>query len=490
MRYRQLVMGLTLSAGLLAPIGAQAEGWGQLGLSFQAVLPGGGVASEGVGLSMTRGGGSGSGVIPLLDIPAEALVHQAFLYWGTYGGPDDTAMLNGTEVRGTQIGRDGDTCWNSGDASNSTYRSDVTSVIDGNGTYAVGGIGGGAVDPQGASLVVVYLQPEVATVTDVRIVDGMISTNNQIYTDIGTSVPLGLSSPALSARVHAGFGDGHPLFQNGEDTGGGEGPLTIGGTPVLPANSISGADGPYWDDVTIDIPEGVIDAEAPSVNAAINSGLDCFTWTYLALEIGQPDTVGPIVRGVPDRPANAEGWHDGPVTVHWQTFDGNGATQPADSVITGEGRGLVAVSAPSCDGLGNCATGTFVADIDATAPDVQVRPMEMPIVGELPREVPLRLFDQWVSGQASDDLAGIDTVRVEATDLTTGDTQNVTLNHLNCDQERRSCEFGAQLTSERTAQRVVVTPIDRAGNEGTPVELLVLQPAVPFDECPLGPLCD
>lgn len=490
MRYREITLGLALGVGLLAPVGAQADGWGQLGLAYHAVLPGGGVASEGVGLSMARAGGSGVGQIDLSGIPEEAIVYDAFLYWGTYGGPWDTALLNGTQVTGIQIGRDGDTCWDSGDASNSTYRATVTSLVEGNGSYTVSGIGGGQVDPQGASLVVVYLQPESVTVTDIRIMDGLISTNDQIYNDLETAIPLGLEHGSLSARMHAGFGDGHPHFQQGEDTGGGEGPLTLNGTPVLPANSISGTDGPYWDDVTVDIAAGVVDAEAPQAIASINSGLDCFTWSYAALEIEQPDTIGPIVRGVPDRPASEHGWHDGPVTVRWQVFDGNGATQPPDSVIDGQGRDLSVTSAPSCDSLGNCATGSFEADIDSTAPSTSVRPMELPLIGEMPSQVPLRLFDQWVNGQATDGLSGIDTVSVEATDLSTGETTSVDLEWTNCDQLRTSCEFGAQLPEGRDAQRVTVTAIDQAGNpDGSPVTLLVLSPPVPFDECPLGPLC-
>jgi hypothetical protein len=291
--------------------------------------------------------------------------------------------------------------------------------------------------------------------------------------------------------LHAGFGDGHPYVQQGEDNGGGEGPLMLNGTQLLPANSISGTDGPYWDDVTIDVPGGVVDAEAPQAIAAINSGLDCFTWSYVALEVEQPDTFGPIVDGVPDRPATANGWYDGRVTVHWQVFDGNGATQPPDSVIDGQGRALTVTSAPSCDALGNCSTGSFQADIDDTAPGTTVRPMEMPLLGELPEQVPLRLFDQWVSGQATDGLSGIDTVRIEATDLVTGVTETVELDWTSCDPLRTSCEFGAQLPEGRTAQQVVVTAIDRAGNpDSSPVTLIVVSPAVPFDECPLGPLCD
>lgn len=489
MRYRGLCMGVAVAIGVLAPTGASAEGWGSLGLSYHEVLPGGGVASQGVGLSATRAGGPGQGTIALAGIPEGAIVHEAFLYWATYGGSDQVIRFAGQPIEGQQIGRDGDTCWYGGDASNATFRASVSSLVSGNGSYPVAEVGGGQVDGQGASLVVVYLQPNEPTVTDVRIVDGLVSTNNQIFRELRATVPLGLTHAPLFTRLHAGFGDGNPHVQNGEDTSGGEGPLKLNGIEVLAANSISGTDGPYWDDVTLNVPPGVVQAGQPSASATINNGLDCFSWSYLALEVGQPDTIGPFVRGIPDRPASPAGWHDGPVTIRWEAYDGNGATQPPDSVIQGEGRDLSVTSAPSCDRLGNCSTGTARVNIDATPPETDVRPMEFPIVGELPDEFPLRIFDSWVGGSLDDGLSGISGVSIEVTEVPAGDTEQIAVEWINCDPNGTHCEFGAQLP-ERPVQRVVVAAIDRAGNlDASPVELLAIQPPIGFEECPLGPLC-
>jgi hypothetical protein len=84
------------------------------------------------------------------------------------------------------------------------------------------------------------------------------------------------------------------------------------------------------------------------------------------------DTTAPVVTGTPTTAANADGWYAGDVTVDWSATDpapsSGAATTPADSVVSGEGAGLVVTSSPSCDPAGNCAVGTQTVSIDRTAP--------------------------------------------------------------------------------------------------------------------------
>src|SRR5439155_20171498 len=78
--------------------------------------------------------------------------------------------------------------------------------------------------------------------------------------------------------------------------------------------------------------------------------------------------------GAAATPPNANGWYSGDVTVDWSAADpapsSGTPTTPADSVLTGEGAAVSVTSGQSCDAAGNCATGSFTASIDRTAPTV------------------------------------------------------------------------------------------------------------------------
>ena len=88
--------------------------------------------------------------------------------------------------------------------------------------------------------------------------------------------------------------------------------------------------------------------------------------TTVALTVTGGDTTAPVVTGVV-APPNAAGWYNAPVSVHWSVDDPT-ATQPPDSVITAEGVASSVTSVPSCDLVGNCATGTVTVKLDLTGP--------------------------------------------------------------------------------------------------------------------------
>jgi len=86
------------------------------------------------------------------------------------------------------------------------------------------------------------------------------------------------------------------------------------------------------------------------------------------------ETVPPIVTGTPDRPANADGWYNGNVTIDWTATDpapSSGApTDPPNTLATTEGANIVYTSSPSCDPAHNCATSSLAVSIDKTAPTI------------------------------------------------------------------------------------------------------------------------
>jgi len=77
----------------------------------------------------------------------------------------------------------------------------------------------------------------------------------------------------------------------------------------------------------------------------------------------------PFVTGVPDRPANAAGWYQAPVTIDWQSSGSSGTpTDPPDTVASTNGAGVTYTSGPSCYAPWFCATGSLALSIDTVAP--------------------------------------------------------------------------------------------------------------------------
>jgi hypothetical protein len=82
------------------------------------------------------------------------------------------------------------------------------------------------------------------------------------------------------------------------------------------------------------------------------------------------DKTAPTLNGAPTTPANANGWYNGDVTIHWTAGDNRSgvAAAPADSTITGEGADLKD-TATVTDKAGNSTTvGSATVNIDRTAP--------------------------------------------------------------------------------------------------------------------------
>jgi hypothetical protein len=88
------------------------------------------------------------------------------------------------------------------------------------------------------------------------------------------------------------------------------------------------------------------------------------------------DTTKPTLSGAPTTDANADGWYKGDVTIAWTGVDGlsgiDPGTQPANSLITGEGRTLGAGPVHIADKAGNVSDDVTVTgfEIDRSAPVV------------------------------------------------------------------------------------------------------------------------
>jgi len=276
-------------AVLVLPSTAAADGDDMLSPSFFESGPGYGLVSTGVGLAGRLPGGGGtpvtSGTINLSGIPAGAEIRHAFLYWITYGVvPDPTILVNETLVTGTQIGTTGPTCWEPqpdfdlSTAPNIAYRADVASLVTGNGAYTLTGFPSAESDrdTQGASLVVVFVDPAVTEVGGVAIADGAaVLAGGQVRVTM-TTLPV---TTVTRAALHIGAGDGQLVLVDGQ--------LAAARTPLDPARAgrflhYSEGAGNYWDDNTYDISD-LADRVGPALEIVQSHAQDCLVFVYMAV---------------------------------------------------------------------------------------------------------------------------------------------------------------------------------------------------------------
>ena len=136
-----VAVGLSLLLVLLKPAplaAAQQISSGNNSLDqFQVFTLVGGVTVAGVGLRAV-----GSGEINLSGVPTGASIFRAYLYWATLGFANTYTRptLEGQPTTGQLIGTTGDTGWEV--QNNFVYRADVTSLVNGNGSYSVAGLPG------------------------------------------------------------------------------------------------------------------------------------------------------------------------------------------------------------------------------------------------------------------------------------------------------------------------------------------------------------
>jgi hypothetical protein len=254
-----VVLGvLLLSAVLGAPTVARADGNEALTLTYHRIKTGLGVASTGVGLAGRRAGFPSvpltTAELELEGVPAGATIERAYLYWATFGEPDAQVSFENNATTGTLIGTSGNTCWGElshfdyTTALNRVYRADVTSSVAGNDSYTLTGFPSASAtgDSQGASLVVVYVDPTETQRGEVSIYDGAATMDN----DSGFAYTMNAPAPGdpIQIALHFGAGDGQATYV--------EGLLKIGGKEIpAPAQyqHYRETSGTYWDALVYDL---------------------------------------------------------------------------------------------------------------------------------------------------------------------------------------------------------------------------------------------
>ncbi|MGO9138342.1 MAG: DUF3344 domain-containing protein [Syntrophales bacterium] len=156
---------------------------------------------------------NGVGTITMTGINGP--VDQALLYW--HGPSNDTDPLananvtfNGTPITGAPLGLSSDNCW--GYACSLAYRANVTSLVTGNGAYALTNFykpGPPVVNVNGASLLTFFQDGNSANNRDIVIFDGNDSNIHNPYDADGWNITLsGINYTSGTAYLELHVSDG------------------------------------------------------------------------------------------------------------------------------------------------------------------------------------------------------------------------------------------------------------------------------------------
>jgi len=237
----------------------------------------GGMRDDGTG-TLTVSGVSGS-------------VTKALLYWhGPTNSSDPAAnaavTFAGNAVTGTNIGFSSDNCW--GYSNSQAYRADVTSLVTGDGTYALAGFvkDSGNVNVNGASLIVFFDDGNAANNRDVVLFDGNDSNIPNTYDADGWNVSLpGINYTSGSANITLHVSDGQAFDDDA---------LILNGSTLVPTGAIFQGDsvpfgtfdasGHLWDIHSYDVTSYL----SPGPNTlTLTTGLasDCLSLVVAAIDL-------------------------------------------------------------------------------------------------------------------------------------------------------------------------------------------------------------
>ncbi len=291
---------LVISAGLLRPSMAGADGTETLGPPSVPVASGTAVAVAGVGLGgpTIYNGGTGQPNQPgtfAVSVPAGATVKQVLLYWEghSYEGTahDDSVTLNGTSVTGTLIG--GPTLFFA-DVRAAAFRADVTAlglVGPGTTTLTVAGMNNSFAN-NGAGVAVIY--EAAGTPGSITLRDGLDLAYAEFAPTLDTTVPQTFSFGAEAAPrtaqlgiMAASVGANRPNAIR----------ITTGGVTTTLENPLFSGEGPEWDaeSIPVTVPAGAttVTVEALSQGDGSSNRPASFSWIVGSLSVPVTPAVPP-----------------------------------------------------------------------------------------------------------------------------------------------------------------------------------------------------
>ena len=254
------------------------------------------------GLGGLRGDGTGSITLSGVSGP----VTRAYLYWhGPTNSSDASAnaavSFAGTAINGSNIGFSDDNFW---DAANSqAYRADVTSLVSGNGSYALANfVKAGTAEINGASLVVFYNDGNAANSRDVVLFDGNDANFANTFDALGWNTTLsGINYSSGTASVQLHVSDGQDF--SGPD----DGNLRINGTTVASGDIFNGnttpfaaggvSNGKLWD-INSFAATAFLSPGSNALNIQLDSVNDALSLVLAAIDL--PAGAAPPVPAIPE----------------------------------------------------------------------------------------------------------------------------------------------------------------------------------------------
>jgi|GEM_PF-6812784 len=257
------------------PIGALADGSGDLGAPSITIASGTKLLAAGDGMALFLDGQI------YIDVPLGASVEQVLLYWVGRGTPDGSITVNGTSVSGTLIGSE-----HSGSYTASGFRANITDlglVTPGSNTLNITDMKFGTRNDGASVLVIIKDGPygfiEIRDGMDYAYYDNppgdLQETTKETFTF--PSAPI-LRSANLTLLLGDGTADRPDRIV-----------ISIGTTTTTLYDLAVGSDGAEWDTIIrqLDIPAGVDEVSvqlfSDDLSPSFNS--DSLSWVAAALSI-------------------------------------------------------------------------------------------------------------------------------------------------------------------------------------------------------------
>ena len=245
---------------------------------------------------------NGTGTIGLAGI-VSGTVTEAYLFWHGPSNASSTAAptanatvkFAGTDVTGTFLGISSDNCW--GFANSLAYRANVTSLVTGDGNYALANfLKPDVADINGASLIVFFDDGNSTNNRDVVMFNGNDSNIDNSYDAAGWNITLAginYSSGAASAQFHVSDGqefvddailaNATPLVATGAIFEGNRRPAV-----PLPSNGF------LWDIRNFSV-TSLLNPGLNNLNITSGVNSDCLSCVMIAIDLpagaAPPDTV-------------------------------------------------------------------------------------------------------------------------------------------------------------------------------------------------------
>lgn len=243
--------------------------------------------------------GQGTGSISLAGV--SGTVTKAYLYWA---GPTNSALptanatvsFAGTSILGTNIGFSQDNFWNF--QNSQAYRADVTSLVTGNGNYALSNFLKADAEINGASLIVFFNDGNAANNHDVVLFNGNDANWPNPFDAVGWNSSLaGINYTSGNASISLHVSDGQNFGPNDDGT------LLVNGTTLatggifqgdsLPSAGGGVANGNLWDIKTFDV-TSFLAPGANTLNFQLGAENDALALIVAAIEL--PVGSAPVVN--------------------------------------------------------------------------------------------------------------------------------------------------------------------------------------------------